>query len=160
MMLKKEGIVISVAKRERNLLLLDLTTSGAAIAIKSRKFRVIMISGCGQPIYLVNKIKHIQICHWQLVYASNAQVVRAFRLIYRINLNNFGNNKLYNLTKILIDLDNLDVSNSKSKAQVARAAPAAPQHFKNSILTIVLYQKGNLDNFDRLCTSCICSKLT
>lgn len=58
-MLKKEGIIITHRKRERNLFFLDLVMARVAMAVKSLKPRAMTISGCRRPTHLVSKNEHI-----------------------------------------------------------------------------------------------------
>lgn len=85
----------------------------------------------------------------------------------RINFNISNNNK-YNLTKILIDSEDLDVSDSDNEIPYSKiptiatsiTAAATFYHFANFMSKIALYQKGESDNLDKLCTPGIGSKST
>lgn len=59
-----------------------------------------------QPIYLVSQNKYICLWYWQLALASNAWVVKASKLVDRIDL---GSEKECNPVEVFLDLEELDV---------------------------------------------------
>ena len=85
----------------------------------------------------------------------------------RINFNISNNNK-YNPTKILIDSEDLDVSDFNNEIPYSEiptiatsiTAAAIFYQFANSMSKIALYQEGESDNLDKLCTPYISSKST
>lgn len=77
----------------------------------------------GQSTHLVSQNNHICLWHYRLTYVSKAQVVRTSRLIDGIDLDN--KNKKYNRTKVLIKLDESDMSDlSDSKEPPDSLTPA------------------------------------
>lgn len=154
MTLMRNGEIIALARREKNLFVLDLAHSGRAMAIISQK--AIATTGRGWPIHLVSQNKWIRLCHWCLVYVSNARVVRAAKLIDGINFN--IEDKGYDPVEVTIDSDDSDMSdpdadsdphinglpNTQSASEVAHAT------------------KANKDNdlLNKLCTLCVRSKST
>ena len=117
--------------------------------VKGLKPKAIAINSRRQPTRLVSKNKHIQIWYKKLAYASNAQVVRAFKLTDGINLNIFDNNE-YDSTKILIDSDNSDMLDFDSEVvdkkvlivATATTVIATSQQFVNFMSKIALYQES------------------
>lgn len=129
------------------------------MVIKSLKPRgAIAITGRGCQIYLVSWNKGIRIWYQGLVNASNTWVVKAFKLIDGINFNTSKSE--YNLTKVFIDLNQSDASDSYSNCEIPTAINLIAS---DSIPIIAIFQKNNAENpnnLDKLYTSCIRSKST
>lgn len=151
MTLIREKKIIAYAKREQNLFILKLATVRAAIEIRSLKPRRIMtITNCSRLTYLVSLNKHIRVWHQKLAHARNAQVIKAFKLTDKINLDT--SNSKYNPAKILINSNNSNASDSNfnSKTLTANNLTAS-----NSMLIITAYHENNIDNHDNLDKLCI-----
>lgn len=72
------------------------------------------IIGQGQPTHLIGKNKCICLWHQRLAHVSNAQLVRAFKLVEGIDQ---GLAKEYNPTKVFVDWEDLDNSGDNSQAE-------------------------------------------
>lgn len=137
------------------------------MGIKSLKPGAMAISGLGQPIHLVSKNKCIWICYQQLANISNIQIFKESKLTDGINLNT-SDNKKYDLTKVLIDLDDLDISNFDRKVTDSKisivviviATVLISQYFTNSISKITLCQESKSKNLDKLYNLCVGNKST
>lgn len=117
--------VIIQAKKDWNLFTLKLAkldrviTTIKTISILSK---VMAIYWQGQPTYFKSQTKHICLWYCWLVYISNAQFVRASKLINGINLR-CDNNKKYNFAELLTDLDNLDASSISDFEKLSTIPP-------------------------------------
>ena len=157
--LMKDGKVIAHARKNQNLFTLKLAQPGRAMAtIKtvSIQLKTMAITGGGRPTHLVSQNKRIHLWHRRLAHISNACIVRAFKLVDGINLDN--NSKEYNLAEVLIDSDNSDMSelsDSDKKSLI--------QHLLTKVTpTTVVRQIKTEDSdvLDKLCTLCVGSKST
>lgn len=99
------------------------------------------ITRCGQLIYLMSKSKKIKVWYCRFRYTSNAQIIKASKLL--ISIGNF--NKVYNPTKIYSDFKQFNNNSSNNKTLVFIA--------KVLLLTVLPD-----NNFDSLCTLYIISK--
>lgn len=169
MILIKDGKAIVHAKRERNLFILDLAAPGKVMAVMPK---AMAITRQGRPTHLVSHNKHIRIWHRRLAHASNARVIRAYKLTDGIDLKNIPS-KEYDPAKVLIDSDDSDASDADaSRVRTTSAASPAisptlaalpfPVHPAITPLTAVAAstQANNLDNLDKLYMPCVGSKST
>lgn len=112
--------------------------------------RTIVITRRGQPTYLMSQNKRIYLWHHRLAHVSNAQRVRAFKLVGDINL---GLTKKYNLAEVFVDSEDLDNSGDNLQSLI-----------KKEIDPSFAYQiKTNTDDnnlLDKLYTSYVGSKST
>lgn len=103
MTLIRESKVIAQAKRDQNILTLDLASPGQAMSVKY-KLTIIVVIRQGWATHLVNKNKCIYIWHWRLAHICNIWIIRASKLIDDIDQRICK----YDLSEILIDSDDSD----------------------------------------------------
>lgn len=108
------------------------------------------VIGQERAIHLVSKNKCICVWHWRLAHISNKQVVRAFKLVDGINLRIHK----YDLSKVLIDLDDFD---SNSKTAEADVKPTLVIEY-STLLIIANHINKIYGNIDKLCDPCVGSK--
>lgn len=100
----KDRKIMAHTKKKKNLFLLNFTALGKVITVIIRE---------NQSTHLVSKNKNINIWQYWLVYAKNPQSIKAFKLIYKIRFKDTYSKK-YDSVKILIKLNDFNVSNSKN----------------------------------------------
>lgn len=96
MMLAQDGLLIAHAKRDQNLFVLDVAISGK---IMQANQLAMITTGQGRPTHLVSRIKKVRIWHRRFGHASNAQVIRALKLV--TGMGDFG--ATYDPTEIYND---------------------------------------------------------
>lgn len=117
MTLIQQRKVITHAKRTRNLFILNLAQPGRVMVTMTIQPRVMAtagqtqtmaIIGRGQPIYLVSQDKRICLWYQRLAHINNACVVRTFKLVDGIILEQDDGE--YNPAEVFIDSNDSDVS--------------------------------------------------
>ena len=154
MTLMRGNKTIARAKRSHNLFTLDLPMPGQIMSAISR---AMAITSRGRPTHLVNKNKRIRLWHRRLAHVSNAQVVRASKLVESIDL---GPAKEYDPTEVFVDSEDSDDSGDNSRAEsflaqqhtLEEVDPGSAHQIKSSI--------DDNDALDKLCTPCVGSKST
>lgn len=152
--LMRNGEIIALARRERNLFMLDLIRPGRAMATISQK--AMATTGRGWPTNLVSQNKQICLWHQRLAHVSNARIVRTAKLVDGINLN--IEDKRYDPVKVTIDSDDSDISDldANSDPHINNLPNTQP------VLEMAHATKANEDNnlVDKLYIPCVGSKLT
>lgn len=150
----RNGEIIALARRERNLFVLDLAHPGRAMATISQKAMV--ITGRGWLTHLVSQNKQIRLWHQRLAHVSNARVVRGAKLVDGINLD--IKDKGYDPAEVTIDSDDSNMSDSDTDSDL---------HIDNlpntqPALEVAYATKANKDNdlLNKLYILCIRSKST
>ena len=135
MILKQGRSTIGVAKRYKNLFILETGLRDKAI----------LMQGKGQPTYLLSSNPHIRFWHCRLGHASNARVIQASKLIDGIDLGEAigPDNKLYSSDSEPYDENNKSDKDADSKPT-----------------TINKTTEYNLNGVEELCETCIESKHT
>ena len=146
MTLMQSGQPIAHARRDRNLFILDLTTSNKAM----------QVTGRGRPTHLVSKNKKVRVWHRRFGHASNAKIIRASKLL--TGMGDF--NSAYNPTEVYSDSEQ-----SGSDDQTGSHDDKHPNS-KIALISTTTLTKASLlatstdNNFYSLCTPCIASKET
>ncbi len=160
MTLMRVGEIIAHAKKNHNLFILNTAMPGQVMSAISRAMTT---TGQGQPTHLVSQNKRIRLWHRRLAHASNAQVVKASKLVNGVNLSLA---KDYNPAEVLVDLEDSDIedfgedSQPESKSTQHLIKPA------NIDLGLAAHQLRTADIandsevLDKLCTPCVGSKST
>lgn len=154
MTLMRSREIIALARRERNLFILDLARPGRAMATISQK--AMAITGRGRPTNLLSQNKRIRLWHRRLAQVSNARVVRAAKLVDGINLD--IEDKGYDPVEVIIDSDDSDVSDSDADPDPHIDDPPNTQPAPE-VAHATKTDKNN-DLLDKLYTPCVGSKLT
>ena len=143
MTLIRHGVVIAQAKRHRNLFILDRAIPETVMKVRN----LAIATGRGRPTHLVSKNKKVQIWHRRLGHASNAQVIRASKLVDGIDIKD----NEYDPTEVFIDSDTEDDNDTSGTPIVSD--PTAPPELAASV------SETNSD-FDHICGPCVESKST
>lgn len=154
MTLMKNGEIIALVRRKKNLFMLNLVYYGKAIATISQK--AMAITRRGQPTHLVSQNKCIRLWHQRLAYVSNASIIRGARLVDSINLD--IKDKRFDPANMTINSDNSDKSDfdTDSNIHIDNLSNIQPvREVAHKIKT----DKNN-DLLDKLCISCVGSKST
>ncbi len=84
----QDGVLIAQARRDWNLFVLDLVTSGkvmqinvAIVANVAINKHAMMTTGRGRPTHLVSRSKKVRIWHRRFGHTSNARIIRASKLL-------------------------------------------------------------------------------
>lgn len=77
MILKKAENIIGLIQRKKNLFVLDLENNADRIMIAQKR---------AQPAYLLSKDPKVRLWHYHFAYASNVQIIQAFKLVDGIKL--------------------------------------------------------------------------
>lgn len=80
------------------------------------------IRGTDQSTHLVSQNKCIRLWYWRLVYVSNVQIVRAFKLMDGIDLD-FTNNREYKPSKVLVYSNDSEISSDENKSPNKSTSP-------------------------------------
>ncbi len=147
MTLRKHGAVIARAKRHRNLFILDRAIPETVVKVRN----LAMATGKSKPKHLVSKNKKVQIWQRRLGHASNARVIKAFKLVDGIEIEE----KEYDPTKVFIDSDTED-DDDTLVGPIISDPNAPPKHLPEFAANA---SETNSD-FDHICGQCIGSKST
>lgn len=109
MTLMRKSRIIAQAKKNQNLFTLDLALPGQVMSVR---MRAMAITGWGYPTCLVSQNKWICIWHHRLAHITNAQVVKASKLVKGIDL--ALTDKKYDLAEVLINSKDSDIFKSET----------------------------------------------
>lgn len=87
MLLMQDGVPIAHARRDRNLFILDLATSGKVMQVNTQ---AIMTTRQGRLTHLVSRIKKVCIWYRRFEHASNVKVIWVLKLL--TEMGDFGEN--------------------------------------------------------------------
>lgn len=74
--LMQDGQPIAHVRRDRNLFILDIATTGKVIQVNAN-IQAMMITGHRKPTHLISRIKKVYIWHWRFGNASNVRIIWA-----------------------------------------------------------------------------------